>query len=220
MIMPNLATMLCFIMSDIRIEAADMKKALAWAAERSFNRISVDGDTSTNDMVVVMANGMAGNDSLSPADFEAFKDGLAKVMEELAVMIVKDGEGATKLVRVVVKGADSPGDALKAARTIANSSLVKTAIYGQDPNWGRIMAAIGRSGIVMQEESVDIWIDHIKIVEKGLGRGKEAEKEAAEIMKTEGFSLIVDLNQGEHADTMVTCDFTPQYIAINADYRT
>jgi glutamate N-acetyltransferase/amino-acid N-acetyltransferase len=220
MIMPDMATMLCFIVSDINIELSELKTALSKAAAESFNRISVDGDTSTNDMVLVMANGMAGNGTLSPSEYEAFSIGLKKVMSELAVMIVKDGEGASKLVRVEVKGAASPSDAFKAARTISNSNLVKTAMYGQDPNWGRIMAAIGRSGITMTEEAIDIRIDDVKIVEKGLGKGVEAEKKAAEIMKREAFSLVVDLNMGDHADSMTTCDLTPKYIAINADYRT
>ena len=221
MIMPHMATLLCFILSDILIEPSRLHEALFFAAGRSFNRISVDGDTSTNDMALFMANGLAGNGPLSPGGYEEFTKGLANVMETLASMIVKDGEGATRLVRVVVRGAASEFEADTAARTISNSSLVKTAVYGRDPNWGRIMAALGRSGIAMREEAVDIWIDHVKIVEKGLGKGKDAEAQAAEIMKTKDeFSLIVDLHEGSSEGTLMTCDLTPEYIAINADYRT
>jgi glutamate N-acetyltransferase/amino-acid N-acetyltransferase len=221
MIMPDMATMLCFIVTDIRIDPAGLKKALVFSAEKSLNRISVDGDTSTNDMVIVMANGLAGNKKkLSSNDYASFQDGLLKIMEELAVMLVKDGEGASKLVHVKIKGAASPDDALTAARTISNSPLVKTALYGQDPNWGRIMAAVGRSGVGMHEEKIDIWIDDIMIVEKGLGKGKKLEEKAADKMKLDEFSVVVDLHEGDYSDHITTCDFTPEYIAINADYRT
>jgi len=138
------------------------------------------------------------------------------VMKELATMIVRDGEGATRVVHVTVKGAATAEDALAAARTVANSSLVKTAFYGQDPNWGRIMAALGRSGIRMHEENVSIWIDGVKIVEGGLGSGEASEKEAAEIMTNKEFILSIDLHQGEHEDTIITCDLTHEYININA----
>lgn len=220
MIMPDMATMLCFIISDIAIEPDDLKKALYNSVEKSFNRISVDGDTSTNDMVLVMANGMARNGRLSERDFREFETGLGQVTEELSRMIVKDGEGASKLVDIRIKGADSAHDAINAARTVANSSLVKTAFYGQDPNWGRIMAAMGRSGIVMDEGSVDIWVNDIRIVEDGLGKGVDAEKRAAEMMTLEKFTVTVDLKQGQYEDQVVTCDLTHDYISINADYRT
>ena len=220
MIMPDMATMLCFILTDLWIEAKDLQKAVSYSVEKSFNRITVDGDTSTNDMVLVMANGMAGNTSLSDKGYENFVNGLKAVMTELATMIVKDGEGATKVVKVKVTGAASKDDALLAARTIANSSLVKTAFYGQDPNWGRIMAALGRSGVQMKEEDVAIFVDDIKIVENGLGLGADYEKEAAERMLNKEFSLIVDLMQGDNEDQITTCDLTHEYVSINADYRT
>ena len=220
MIMPRMATLLCFILSDIRIDARDLKHALLSPVESTFNRITVDGDTSTNDMVLAMANGTAGNDPLSKADQRGFIDGLETVMGELARMMVKDGEGATKLVNIEVKGAHSPSDALKAAKTVANSSLVKTAFYGQDPNWGRIMAALGRAGIVMEEQGVDIWIDDILIVEGGLGKGIEPEKKAAEKMGEQEFDLTIDLHQGDCQDRIITCDLTHEYVTINADYRT
>jgi glutamate N-acetyltransferase/amino-acid N-acetyltransferase len=133
---------------------------------------------------------------------------------------VRDGEGATKVVNITVKGAATDLDALTAARTIANSFLVKTAFYGQDPNWGRIMAALGRSGVFMREEDVKIWIDDIKIVEGGLGSGIDTELKAAEIMKKKEFNLTIDLHQGRYEDRMTTCDLTHDYVSINADYRT
>ena len=220
MIMPDMATMLCFILSDIGINSDDLKNALLSSVETTFNRISVDGDTSTNDTVLAMANGLAGNEKLKGEDYDIFAEGLRNIMWDLARMIVRDGEGATKLVSVEVKNAFSPLDALRAARTVANSSLVKTALYGQDPNWGRVMAALGRAEIEMREDQVDIWIDDVQIVAKGLGRGAEAEKLAAEIMTRNEFSLTIDLNEGGYHERMLTCDLTHEYVTINADYRT
>jgi glutamate N-acetyltransferase/amino-acid N-acetyltransferase len=220
MIMPDMATMLCFIITDIAVDPTRLNEALVWGVERTFNRISVDGDMSTNDTVFVLANGAAGNGNLSPEDFQGFKTGLTKVMDDLSTMIVRDGEGATKLIRIAIKGAATPADALTAARTVANSALVKTAFYGSDPNWGRIMAALGRSGIRMREEGVTIRVDDVKIVEKGMGRGAEPEAKAAEKMKGKEFSLTVDLHEGEFDDHITTCDLTHEYVTINADYRT
>ncbi|MBN1106740.1 MAG: bifunctional ornithine acetyltransferase/N-acetylglutamate synthase, partial [Deltaproteobacteria bacterium] len=186
----------------------------------TFNRITVDGDTSTNDTVLVMANGMAGNGPLSGSDLDGFGVGLTSVLGDLAAMIVKDGEGATKLVRLTVKGAASASDAEGAARTVANSSLVKTAFYGADANWGRIMAALGRSGVRMDEDKVAIWVDDIMIVEHGLGVGAGAEKLAQDRMKGKEFSVTVDLHQGAFEDRVLTCDLTHEYVSINAEYRT
>ena len=220
MIMPDMATMLCFIITDIAVDPARLNEALVWGVARTFNRISVDGDMSTNDTVLVLANGAAENGNLSPEDFQGFRVGLTKVMDELSTMIVRDGEGATKLIRIAIKGAATPADALTAARTVANSALVKTAFYGSDPNWGRIMAALGRAGIRMREEGVTIWVDDVKIVEKGMGRGAEPEARAAEKMKGKEFSVTVDLHEGEFEDHITTCDLTHEYVTINADYRT
>jgi glutamate N-acetyltransferase/amino-acid N-acetyltransferase len=220
MIMPQMATMLCFILTDINIGFPELKRALSPSVEKTFNRITVDGDTSTNDMVLVMANGMAGNGFMDSGDEEGFREGLTKVMSDLATMIVRDGEGATKLIHVRVRGAASNDDALTAARTISNSPLVKTAFYGQDPNWGRIMAALGRSGVEMKQEDVDIFVDHVKIVERGVGMGTDREKEAAERMKNKEFSVTADLRQGVYEDQVTTCDLSHEYVSINADYRT
>ncbi len=219
MIMPNMATMLCFVLSDIHIDSIHLSKSVSFAVKSTFNRISVDGDTSTNDMVLVLANGMAGNGELTADEYERFHIGLTHVMDTLATMIVRDGEGATKVVYVKVKGAASQEDAETAARTIANSSLVKTAFYGQDPNWGRIMAALGRSNIRMEEEDVHMWIDEIQIVKQGLAVGDDAEKQASKCMAQKEFSVTIDLRQGKHEDQVVTCDLTPEYISINSDYR-
>jgi len=220
MIMPNMATMLCFIVSDIRIDSHALSDVLSSSVETTFNRITVDGDTSTNDTVLVMANGMAGNTALTEADSKGFARGLETVMGELAQMIVQDGEGATKVIHMEIKGAQSASDALKAARTVGNSSLVKTACYGQDPNWGRIMAALGRADIVMDEEKVDIWVNDILIVSAGLGKGQESEKKAAEIMVHKEYTITIDLHQGDFEDRIITCDLTHEYVSINASYRT
>jgi len=220
MIMPNMATMLCFIVSDIRIDSHDLNGVLSSSVETTFNRITVDGDTSTNDTVLVMANGMAGNRDLTEADSKGFARGLETVMGELAQMIVRDGEGATKVIHMEIKGAHSASDALKAARTVGNSSLVKTACYGQDPNWGRIMAALGRADIVMDEGKVDIWVNDILIVSAGLGKGQEAEKNAAEIMVRKEYTITIDLHRGDFEDRIITCDLTHEYVSINASYRT
>lgn len=220
MIMPQMATMLCFILSDIGIERSKLQDALAGAVEKTFNRISVDGDTSTNDTVFALANGMANNSPLSGSELETFKRGMFLVAQDLARMIVKDGEGATKLVSVKITGAASQEDAEKASRTVANSALVKTAFYGQDPNWGRIMAALGRSGIHMEEEKVSIRIDDIRIVEEGMATGPDQERDAAERMKRDEFTVTIDLNKGGHESQILTCDLTHKYVSINAAYRT
>jgi glutamate N-acetyltransferase/amino-acid N-acetyltransferase len=220
MIMPNMATMLCFIVSDIRIDSHDLNGVLSSSVETTFNRITVDGDTSTNDTVLVMANGMAGNTALTEADSKGFARGLETVMGELAQMIVRDGEGATKVIHMEIKGAHSASDALKAVRTVGNSSLVKTACYGQDPNWGRIMAALGRADIAMDEEKVDIWVNDILIVSAGLGKGQEAEKKATEIMVNKEYTITIHLHQGDFEDRIITCDLTHEYVSINASYRT
>ena len=220
MIMPDMATMLCFVLTDVSIEVALLRKALVSAVDRTFNRITVDGDTSTNDTVLILANGLAGNGPLDTGDFEGFEKGLTQVLGQLSTMVVKDGEGATKVIRIEIKGAASARDADKAARTVANSTLVKTAFYGQDANWGRIMAALGRSGVDMEEASTSIWVDQVKIVDQGVGAGVDREKEAAERMKNSEFTVTVDLGRGPHEDRIVTCDLTHEYVSINATYRT
>jgi glutamate N-acetyltransferase/amino-acid N-acetyltransferase len=185
----------------------------------TFNRITVDGETSTNDMALILANGLAGNATLGMKDLEAFGRNLRDVMAELAHMIAKDGEGASKLVIIEVNGAATKSDAQTAARTVANSNLVKTAIFGRDANWGRIMAALGRAGIEIEERKVQLWIQGIKIVECGTMVSKEAEKEAAERMRGKEVTITIHLHRGRCKDRMITCDLTYDYIKINADYR-
>ena len=220
MIMPNMATMLNFILTDLHIDEEALRGALQSSVETTFNRITVDGDTSTNDMSVVLANGMAQNDPLNRADLESFTSGLRQVMQALAHMMVQDGEGATKVIQVHVKGAASASDATQAARTVANSNLVKTAFYGQDANWGRIMAALGRADIMMKEDVVDIWIDDVQLVSAGLGKGEESEASATERMAEKEVTLTIDLHQGAYQDRFLTCDLTHEYVTINAHYRT
>ncbi len=220
MIMPDMATMLSFILTDAGVSSLDLKMAVSRAADATFNRITVDGDTSTNDTVFALANGKAGTGDLTGPELDDFRDGLCGVMQELALMIVRDGEGASRVVLVRVQGAKTSEEASRAARTVANSNLVKTAVFGRDPNWGRIMAAVGRSGVTMEEDHVDISINGIPIVKNGLGMGMEAEKDAAGVMaREETIHITVDLHQGDHGDTVATCDLTQDYVAINADYR-
>jgi len=219
MIMPNMATMLSFLLTDINIDSHTLRPILRSAAESTFNRITVDGETSTNDMVLIMANGVAQNRGLDRSDREDFERGLTDIMAELAYMIAKDGEGATKVIIIEVHGAATKDDANAAARAVGNSNLVKTAVFGRDPNWGRIMAALGRSGIGMEEDKVQIWMDGIKIVEAGLMTSEEEERRAAEKMKNEQLTITIHLNQGKWKDRITTCDLTYDYIKINADYR-
>jgi glutamate N-acetyltransferase / amino-acid N-acetyltransferase len=220
MIMPDMATMLCFVLTDVAIDGGLLKKALGSAVNKTFNRITVDGDTSTNDVVFILANGLAGNKEMDSSDFSGFEKRLTQVLAALAAMVVKDGEGATKVITIHIKGAISEEDAGRAARTVANSALVKTAFYGQDPNWGRIMAALGRSGIEMKEAQTCIWVDGVKIVHQGMGAGVLREKEAAERMKNPEFKVTVDLGLGNHEESILTCDLTHEYVNINAHYRT
>ena len=220
MMMPNMATMLCFILTDLNIEQTMLNSILKASVDRTFNRISVDGDTSTNDTVFILANGAAGNSKdLSPREADEFKTVLTSLLYDLSRMIVKDGEGATKLVKVEVRGARTPEDAEKAARTIANSTLVKAALYGCDLNWGRIMAALGRSGIVMDERRIKIEVGGIGIVSNGTAVQGNAEASAAAVMKTDEYDLTVDLGMGSASDFMLMSDLTHKYIDINASYR-
>lgn len=213
MIMPNMATMLCFILTDIKIEPESLKNLLLRVVDETFNRISVDGDTSTNDTVIAMANGSAGE-----KDINNLREGLFKVCDELARMIVKDGEGATKLVDIIVKGAKSSSDAINAAKAVANSLLVKTAIHGGDPNWGRIIAALGRSEIEIEPDYVDIWIDDVQIVSSGQSTGKEVA--ASERMKKDEFKIVIELKKGPYQDHILTCDLSSDYVRINSEYTT
>ncbi|MBT8354851.1 MAG: bifunctional glutamate N-acetyltransferase/amino-acid acetyltransferase ArgJ [Desulfofustis sp.] len=222
MIMPNMATMLAYILTDAQISFPELKNALKSAVETTFNRITVDGDTSTNDMVLVMANGTAENswieDSQHP-DYELFEDCLEEVCKELALKIVEDGEGATKRITIRVCGAKEDQDAEQMARTVANSNLVKAAFFGEDANWGRILGAMGRSGIRFNSEKVDIAFGDVVIVKNGIGKGQEAEKNASKILKNRHFTVCIDLQDGTGCEEVYTCDLSIDYVKINADYR-
>jgi glutamate N-acetyltransferase/amino-acid N-acetyltransferase len=220
MIWPNMATMLCFLITDIAVERKILDKILRDAVKESFNRITVDGDRSTNDTVLIMANGMLGNPLIieNSESYHIFKRALHKVTFQLSRLIVKDGEGATKLIEIEVKGAKSESEAEMAAFAVANSNLVKTAIYGNDPNWGRIMAALGYSGIMVKEEKIDIYFGKVKVVNKGMSTGKD--EKASEILKGKEIRIIIDLNLGGSSAKVFTCDLTEQYIIENKAYST
>lgn len=220
MIAPNMATMLAFITTDAAIAKADLQPLFARMVDRSFNRISVDGDMSTNDMAIMLANGMSGAKPIvaGTPEFAQFAEGLEYVVVKLAKMIARDGEGATKLVEVVVQGAQSEGEALMAARSVANSNLVKTAIHGADANWGRILAAVGYSGIDFKPENVQLAINDLPI----LGRNYDIvldEVAAKKAFEQENITLTVDLNQGQQRASFWTCDLSKEYVHINASYR-
>jgi glutamate N-acetyltransferase/amino-acid N-acetyltransferase len=216
MIDPNMATMLCFLTTDAAIDKRTLQKALSVSVEQSFNRITIDGDMSTNDTVLALANGAAENKSLKygTKEFKAFQAALDYVTRELAWMIVKDGEGVSKFVEVKVDGAASLADARKAAEAIANSTLVKCAWYGEDPNWGRIMDAIGYSGAKMREEVVDIYYDGVLLVKGGMLSKTPLEK-VLPIARQKRFMITVDLNIGRADYTVYTTDFTTDYVKLN-----
>jgi len=220
MICPHMATMLCFLMTDIAVNQRTLDKALRDAVKRSFNRITVDGDMSTNDTVLIMANGMLGNPEITgkSKSYRVFQDVLSDVTYELSKLIARDGEGATKFIEIEVKGARSETDAEKAAFSVANSNLVKTALYGNDANWGRIMAALGYSGINFAEEKTDIYIGKVNVVRRGLSNGKD--EEANKVLKGKDIRIIIDLHLGRSSARVLTCDLTEEYIRVNATYRT
>jgi len=220
MIRPDVATMLCFIMTDVQATPAVLRDMLATGADRSFNRISVDGDTSTNDTILLMASGAA-NAAVDTAAAQAvFQAVLDEVMLALAKWVVKDAEGSNKLVEISVRGAQSDADARRIADAIAHSPLVKTALFGEDANWGRILAAAGRAGVPLDPNRVDIFIGPVQMVSSGIGSGKDAEAEATRVLKRDEFSIAVDLHLGSGRASMYTCDFSIDYVKINADYRT
>jgi len=220
MICPNMATMLCFIFTDIAVTPRALDSALRAAVENSFNRITIDNDMSTNDMALIMSNGSLKNTALTKSSFlyQKFANALSDVTYDLARMIVEDGEGATKLIEIIVKGARTEADAVKAAASVANSMLVKTAIYGRDPNWGRIIAAVGYSGVDIREKNIDIYLNKVKLVNKGVGTKKE--EIARNVLANKNIAVTIDLGAGKKRATVLTCDLTEKYIAINAHYTT
>lgn len=221
MIHPNMATMLAFVMTDAAVSPEFADAAVRRAVGKSFNRITVDRDTSTNDMVLLLANGASGasefvTDSPEAEEFCALLD---EVLLDLAKMIVSDGEGATKLARIVVCGAENEADAKSAACSVATSSLVKTALFGEDANWGRIIAAVGYSDAAVNPDLIDIMVGEVALVKNGLGTGAELEAAATAIMQQPEFTITIDLHLGKAEYDYYTSDLTYDYIKINADYR-
>ncbi len=216
MIYPNMATMLAFITTDVEIPRTELQAMLSKAVKESFNRISVDGDMSTNDTVILLSRK---GKQLPKELIPIFQDVLTRVCESLALMIVRDGEGATKVVKVTVKGAKTEEDAEKACRKIVNSLLFKTALYGEDPNWGRIMGAVGASEAEITPEKIDIYFEDVKVVSCGMAVDPDAEKEATKVMQRDSFEVVIDLKMGDAQYHMFTCDLTYDYVRINAEYR-
>ncbi|MEK9142337.1 MAG: bifunctional glutamate N-acetyltransferase/amino-acid acetyltransferase ArgJ [Nitrospirota bacterium] len=221
MIHPNMATMLAYVTTDAAIAPAALQQALRSATNQSFNCITVDGDTSTNDTVLCLANGLAKNrpiqqDTKPYRDFERL---LTDAARELALMICRDGEGVTKVVTIRVQGASTTTAAKRVADTIATSSLVKTALFGEDANWGRVMAAIGRSGVAIDPDKVTVRFDDIVMVQRGVGVGLEAEQKIAQVFKQKEFTVTVQLGQGHAHAHMWTTDLSYDYVRINASYR-
>ena len=221
MIHPNMATMLAFITTDAAVEKKCLQSALSEAANRTFNRITVDGDTSPNDMVLLMANGAAGNEVITAGspDYPTFKEVVEAVMRQLAREIARDGEGATKLIEVVVEGARSEESAAALAKTIVGSNLVKTAVFGEDANWGRVLNAMGYAGVPFDPEGVELYFGPVKV----FAHGEPVLHEEAEANATLGgdeVGLTVRLKEGTASATAWGCDLTYEYVKINGSYRT
>lgn len=220
MIHPNMATMLSFITTDAAIQPAALQHVLTHSTGRTYNRITVDGDTSTNDMVIVLANGLAGHECIGMDDpaLQQFAAALDYVNTQLAKAIARDGEGATKLIEVRVQGAATEADAVQVAQSIAGSNLVKTAVYGNDANWGRILCAAGYAGVDFDPDRVDVSIGDVPIVEDGMGTKFDEQRVKEELQRAE-VTLTVDLKSGPEGAAVWTCDMTEKYIQINASYR-
>ena len=223
MIQPNMATMLCFMATDANIAAPLLQKCLSHAAEISFNRITIDGDTSTNDACVVMASACSKVPEIvdNTEAYTIFSKALEEACHSLSEAIVRDGEGATKLIRIHIEQAASIDEAVEVGKTIAHSPLVKTAFFASDPNWGRLLAAIGRANIQnLKVEKIDLYLEDVCIVEKG-GRAKSYTEDAGQaVMNQAEISMTVKLGRGDITQTILTCDFSYDYVKINAEYRT
>ena len=222
MIAPNMATMLSFLTTDVNINSDTLHSALTRVVDNTYNLLTVDTDRSTNDTVLILATGNAENTEIANAsgrDYEAFCDGLMFVCTELVKMLARDGEGATKLVEVVIKQAKNKEDAEKTARAVAESPLVKTAVFANDANWGRIMMAIGKSGAAFDPYQVDVLLEDYPLVKNGMDAGYDEEK-ATQLFDNDTVRITIDLRAGDAEITMWTCDYSYDYIRINADYRT
>ncbi|MEO5368072.1 MAG: bifunctional glutamate N-acetyltransferase/amino-acid acetyltransferase ArgJ [Magnetococcus sp. WYHC-3] len=222
MIEPMMATMLGFLTTDAAVDRRALRQVLQSVADASFNRVVVDGDRSTNDTLILLANGAAGNRVLSPAhpQWGVFCDALQAVATDLARQMVLDGEGATKLVTVRVTGARSTRDAQLAARAIAKSALVKTSWFGVDPNWGRVICAAGYSGAAVNDQKAQIWYGDVCAYDRGRVADAAALRKLKAVMRARAFDVTVNLNLGKGSDTIFTCDFSLDYVKINADYTT
>lgn len=222
MIMPNMATMLGYVLTDAAVEPGLLNSLFRTAVDRSFNAITIDGDTSTNDTCLMMANGAAGNVPITEgtAAAEQFMVLLDQVLLDLAKQIVRDGEGATKFVEISITGAASDTEAKRAALAVANSSLVKTAFYGQDANWGRIFAAVGYSGAKVDPDRLALWFNDVCMAKNGIFAGGDAEQQGTAVLKQKDIRVTVDLGIGTGQATVYTSDLSHDYVSINADYRT
>ncbi len=223
MIAPNMATLLAFVCTDAAVDPQVLNYWVHWGADRSFNSITVDGDTSTNDTLLVLAGGHAGNavlaDRMSP-ESRLFGEALSAVLSELAKKIVLDGEGATKFIEILVTGASDAASARSVAFTVANSPLVKTAFFGEDANWGRIVAAAGRAGVPLQPEKVTLFFDRVCVFKAGTPlTGSDIEEKATAVFKQKELRVHLDLGMGDSQFTAFTCDFSYDYVKINASYR-
>ncbi|MBM4133049.1 MAG: bifunctional glutamate N-acetyltransferase/amino-acid acetyltransferase ArgJ [Nitrospira sp.] len=221
MIHPNMATMLAYLTTDAAIAPPVLQRALRAAAETSFNCISVDGDTSTNDTVLCLANGLAGNAPFRDGTKElaSFQALLSEACRALAMHICRDGEGVTKIVQVLVTGARSPSDAKAVANTVGTSCLVKTAFFGEDANWGRIMAAVGRAGVRIKPERIGLAIEGVPIVKQGVSLGRAAERAIEKLFRRREFRIVIDLGLGSAQGAIWTTDLSYEYVRINASYR-
>ena len=221
MIHPNMATMLAYFTTDASITKSALQQALRFAVNESFNCISVDGDTSTNDTVLSLANGFAKNRTIKNGTvaFRRFLLLLTEACQALALAICRDGEGVTKVVNIEVMGATTVAQARQVAQTIATSNLVKTALFGEDANWGRVMAAIGRAGVPITPSKLNVWFGGVKMVQRGVGLGLVAEQHIAKVFRRKEFTITVGLGQGHHRAHMWTTDLSFDYVRINASYR-
>jgi len=221
MIRPNMATMLSFLVTDANIKTSLLQQMLQRASEDSYNRITVDGETSTNDTVLLLANGKSGHPPLNRMDREAeiFQSMLSAVCRKLAMSVVKDGEGATKFIEILIRGGQNKEDAKLAAYAIAHSPLVKTAFFGMDANWGRILCALGHSGIQMNPNRIDVLFGKVPIVKNGMGVGRRMEEKASQVLKKKSFKVTVHLHQGKGEFSVFTTDLSIDYVKINASYR-
>jgi glutamate N-acetyltransferase / amino-acid N-acetyltransferase len=221
MIRPDLATMLSFLVTDASFGAPLLQQMLEKAAEGSYHRITVDGETSTNDTVLLLANGKVGHPSSNRMgrEGEVFQSMLSEVCQELAKSVVKDGEGTTKFIEVLVLGARSREDGKRAAFAVAHSPLVKTAFFGEDANWGRILCSLGHSGAQINPNRIDVFFDKIPVVKNGIGTGLRSEKQAGQILKKKSFKVTIDLHQGKNQFSVLTTDLSIDYVKINASYR-